>query len=199
LCYAYIAATFQETTPMRAVASLAGLALLATEAMFPAFGQSSANPSADQIVHSLTPSGTLGDATRGIRIGTPQGGLHTAQPPTAAPSVNLTVDFATGSASLTPAAMRTLDALGEALNNPTLAPYHFRIEGHTDTVGSKDMNQTLSERRADSVVGYLSARYHISSERLQAVGMGEANLLVPTPDQTPEPRNRRVVVVNVGS
>lgn len=184
---------------MRARASLAGLALLAMGAMFPAFGQSSANPSADQIVHSLTPTGSLGDATRGIRIGTPQGGLHTAQPQTATPSVNLTVDFATGSASLTPEAMRALDELGQALNNRTLAPYHFRIEGHTDTVGSKDTNQTLSERRADSVVSYLSAKYHISPDRLQPVGVGEANLLVPTPDQTPEPRNRRVVVVNVGS
>ena len=29
--------------------------------------------------------------------------------------------------------------------------------------------------------------------------MGEDRLLVPTPDQTPEPRNRRVLVVNIGS
>ena len=29
--------------------------------------------------------------------------------------------------------------------------------------------------------------------------MGEDGLLVPTPDQTPEPRNRRVQVVNIGS
>ena len=35
--------------------------------------------------------------------------------------------------------------------------------------------------------------------RLQPVGMGEDGLLVPTPDQTPEPRNRRVLVVNTGS
>jgi OOP family OmpA-OmpF porin len=116
-----------------------------------------------------------------------------------APSVNLNVQFRTNSAELTPAAMRTLDQLGRALSSPALSGYHFRIEGHTDTVGSADTNKTLSEHRAQSVVEYLTSKYNLDPSRLQAVGMGEDGLLVPTPAQTPDIRNRRVQVVNVGA
>ncbi len=116
-----------------------------------------------------------------------------------APSVNLNVQFRTNSAELTPAAMHTLDQLGRALSSEALAAYHFRIEGHTDTVGSPEANKTLSERRAQSVVEYLTSKYGVEPSRMQAVGMGEDGLLVQTPDQTPEIRNRRVQVVNVGA
>lgn len=115
------------------------------------------------------------------------------------PSVNLTVDFANGSAQLTPQAKATLDQLGQALSSSTLASYRFRIEGHTDTVGSESYNQALSERRAEAVVAYLEAKFGVQPSRLQAIGMGEQGLLVPTPPQTPEPRNRRVQVVNMGA
>ena len=49
------------------------------------------------------------------------------------------------------------------------------------------------------MVDYLASNFHIDRSRVEAIGMGEDQLLVPTPDQTPEPRNRRVHVVNIGS
>jgi OmpA-OmpF porin, OOP family len=49
------------------------------------------------------------------------------------------------------------------------------------------------------VVEYLATNFHVDRSRVQGIGMGEDGLLVPTPDQTPEPRNRRVQVVNLGS
>jgi OmpA-OmpF porin, OOP family len=180
------------------------------------------NPSADQIINSLRPSGNLvRGGTRGIRLA--PSGDASSQPeaaPTpaasqprvaasksvavpaaapAAPAVNLTVNFANGSAELTPAAIRTLDELGRALSSKDLAGYRFRIEGHTDTVGSLDYNRALSERRAEAVVDYVAKKYEVDPTRLQAVGMGEDGLLVPTPPQTPEPRNRRVQVINLGA
>jgi OmpA-OmpF porin, OOP family len=180
------------------------------------------NPSADQIINSLRPSGNLvRGGTRGIRLA--PSGDASSQPeaaPTpaasqprvaasksvavpaaapAAPAVNLTVNFANGSAELTPAATRTLDELGRALSSKDLAGYRFRIEGHTDTVGSLDYNRALSERRAEAVVDYVAKKYEVDPTRLQAVGMGEDGLLVPTPPQTPEPRNRRVQVINLGA
>jgi outer membrane protein OmpA-like peptidoglycan-associated protein len=109
------------------------------------------------------------------------------------------VQFATGSADLTPQAIQTLDNLGKAMSDQSLSPYRFRVEGHTDTVGTREMNKSLSERRADAVADYLATNFHIDRSRLQPVGMGEDNLLIPTPDQTNEPRNRRVQVVNIGS
>jgi outer membrane protein OmpA-like peptidoglycan-associated protein len=179
----------------------------------PAFGQTQANPSADSIVKSLTPTDGLGTGTRGIRIGngtpataSPQqqtGSAGAARPAgqtaTKAPAVSLNIQFASGSAELTPQAIHSLDQLGQALATPTLAAYHFRIEGHTDTVGSPDQNKSLSQRRAETVVNYLASKYQIDPSRLQAVGMGEDGLAVSTPPNTPEARNRRVLVVNVGS
>lgn len=182
----------------------------------PAFAQG--NPSADQIINSLKPTGNLAaGGTRGIRLAPPQGGAAAPAPvmhastsqarmasasPAAAsggPSVNLTVDFANGSAELTPQAMATLDQLGKALDSSDLANYRFRIEGHTDTVGSPALNKTLSERRAEAVVSYLTSKFNVQPSRLEPVGMGEQGLLVQTPPQTPEPRNRRVQVVNLGA
>jgi OOP family OmpA-OmpF porin len=182
------------------------------------------HPSADQIINSLKPSGNLVmGGTRGIRVVAPTNEAATqpapspAQQPrvasskpiavpaapapaaTSGPAVNLTVNFANGSADLTPDAVRTLDALGRALASQDLAGYHFRIEGHTDTVGSADYNRTLSERRAEAVVDYVARKYGVDPSRLQAVGMGEEGLLVATPPQTPEPRNRRVQVINLGA
>jgi outer membrane protein OmpA-like peptidoglycan-associated protein len=118
--------------------------------------------------------------------------------PVAPPSVNLSVTFATGSAELTPQAIRTLDELGKALASADLAGFRFRVEGHTDTVGSAEMNQTLSERRAAAVVQYLTSRHGIPAARLEAIGLGESRPLVPTGDEVNEPRNRRVQVVNIG-
>ena len=120
-------------------------------------------------------------------------------PADVAPSVDLTVQFANNSAELTPAAIRTLDQLGRALSSPALASYRFRIEGHTDTLGSADRNRALSDQRAKAVVDYLASRFAVDRARLEAVGLGQTQPLVPTGANVSEPRNRRVKVVNVGA
>jgi OOP family OmpA-OmpF porin len=172
-----------------------------------------ANPNSDAIVKALTPTGPgVAGPSRGIRMANPSPAAATsstnAAPGSAsatnasvgnAPSVNLSVQFEKGSAGLTASAMQTLNELGKALNEPSLAAYRFRIEGHTDTVGTADYNKQLSDRRAAAVVDYLAANFKVDRSRLEPVGMGEQGLLVPTPDQTSEPRNRRVAVVNLGS
>lgn len=116
-----------------------------------------------------------------------------------APSASITVTFASGSAILTPDAERALAPLGRALSSQELAGYRFRIEGHTDTVGTAMMNQSLSEQRAASVRQYLIAKFGVAPDRLVAVGLGDTQLLVPTPPQTSNAQNRRVQVVNIGS
>src|SRR5208283_4010320 len=184
------------------------LRLLAAVALFsagtalinPGHAQTSptGSPKSDEIVKALTPTGVIGPS-RGIRVANP--GSEPAAPSGpagAAPSVNLSVQFQSGSADLTAAAMQTLNQLGQALSQPALAPYRFRIEGHTDTVGTAAANKELSDRRAAAVLDYLATNFKVDRSRLEAVGMGEEGLLVPTPDQTSEPRNRRVAVVNLG-
>lgn len=196
--------------------------------LFAAFGAAAqGNPSSDQIINSLRPSGGMMGGTRGIRPvgpapaapeapGAAASSGRAARPAAphaaaaapattpatgtaAAPSVNLTVQFASGSAELTPAAVTTLTALGQALSSNTLGSYRFRIEGHTDTVGGAEANKTLSDRRAQAVVTFLVSRFHIDASRLDAVGMGEDGLLVQTPTNVAEPRNRRVQVINLGA
>jgi hypothetical protein len=49
------------------------------------------------------------------------------------------------------------------------------------------------------VVNYLANNFRVDRNRVEAIGMGVDGLLIPTPDQTPESRNRRVQVVNLGS
>jgi OmpA-OmpF porin, OOP family len=164
------------------------------------------NPSADAIIQSLKPGGNLTQGLRGIKMANPGGAATTAPaaPPAAkpdegGPSVSLTVEFATDSAELTPQSRQTLDQLGRALTSPDLAKFRFRIEGHTDTVGSPGYNKALSQRRASAVADYLEKNFGVVPTRLEAVGFGQDGLLVPTPPQTANAQNRRVKVVNLGS
>lgn len=117
--------------------------------------------------------------------------------PQGAPSVSITVTFLTGAATLTPQAEAALAPLGRALSSADLAAYRFRIEGHTDTVGDAGTNQVLSERRAQAVRNYLSNVYGVSASRLEAIGLGESRLAIPTGKGVDEPRNRRVQIVNL--
>lgn len=125
---------------------------------------------------------------------------HTVQTVSAqasGPSYSEGIPFPSGSAELTPAARAALDFWGKALTSDRLAGNRFRIVGHTDTVGSAEENMALSQRRAESVANYLVSQYGIPPARLEAQGMGQAELAVPTPPQTPEARNRRVQVINI--
>ncbi len=181
----------------------------------PALAQS--GPSVDQIIKSLTPTGDVTKAgTRGIRLSPPaetRGVTATTTPVAtrlnasgkrapsaepAAPTINLTVNFTSGSADLTPQAIMVLDKLGAALASDGLLTYRFRIEGHTDTVGTRDFNNSLSGRRAEAVVTYIRDKYKVDPARLEAVGMGSQRPVVATADQVDEPRNRRVQVTNIG-
>ena len=164
------------------------------------------NPSEDQIINDLRPDAqSLRGPTRGIRpAGLPNpehARVRQAGKPGSdeAPSVDLTVNFVSGSPELTPSARHTLDTLGRALISPPLASFRFRIEGHTDTVGNEADNQSLSEQRAQHVAAYLEEHYNISQSRFDTVGRGQTDLAVATPPQTAEARNRRVKVVNLGS
>lgn len=64
------------------------------------------------------------------------------------------------------------------------------VIGHTDTLGEEAYNDTLSLQRARAVRDLLVARGG-DPARIEAAGRGEREPRVPTPDETPEPRNRR--------
>jgi OOP family OmpA-OmpF porin len=99
------------------------------------------------------------------------------------------VNFASGSATLKPAAYETLRSVASAMK--ANEEIEVRIDGFTDSVGDDAKNLALSERRAQSVKNFLM-KEGIAAERLTVKGNGEANP-VDTND-TPEGRanNRRV-------
>lgn len=66
-----------------------------------------------------------------------------------------------------------------------------RIVGHTDSTGSDDYNQRLSERRAREVADYIAYR-RVSRERLEATGHGERYPIADNGSEAGRSRNRRV-------
>jgi Outer membrane protein and related peptidoglycan-associated (lipo)proteins len=111
-------------------------------------------------------------------------------------AISLQVQFNFNSTELTPASKARLGVVASALNTGKLANYKFRIEGHTDSVGSAQYNLKLSEHRARSVARHLTEQYHIKSSRLQTLGKGMSEPANPANPRASE--NRRVVIVNVG-
>jgi outer membrane protein OmpA-like peptidoglycan-associated protein len=105
------------------------------------------------------------------------------------------VTFATDSAAIATSEAPKLEAsqarIAEALaRHKNLGPIRLYIAGHTDTVGAPAYNLSLSQRRAQAIAAWFRKR----GLRLPVLyeGFGEFAPLVGTPDQTDEPRNRRV-------
>ena len=71
---------------------------------------------------------------------------------------DMRMSFVTGSAELTPAGRSEAMKFITALKSPALSTRKFRIEGHTDSVGSRETNLELSRRRAQSVVDFLASQ-----------------------------------------
>lgn len=67
------------------------------------------------------------------------------------------------------------------------------VTGHTDTTGAPEQNDDLSRRRAQEIRELLVAR-GFPAARIEAVGRGQRQLIVPTGPNVDEPRNRRVTV-----
>jgi len=67
------------------------------------------------------------------------------------------------------------------------------VTGHTDTVGDKSYNDTLSLERAKAVSKLFIAR-GIPADSVSVAGRGQRELLIQTADNVPEPLNRRVEI-----
>jgi outer membrane protein OmpA-like peptidoglycan-associated protein len=113
----------------------------------------------------------------------------TAAQATAPAALSLPVQFDFDSAEILPAARPQLDALARGiLLLPAQQP--VLIQGHTDTRGSDQYNDQLSQRRAHAVKRYPMASHGIDGSRLRAVGLGEHQ---PLPGVDPDAaENRRV-------
>jgi outer membrane protein OmpA-like peptidoglycan-associated protein len=100
--------------------------------------------------------------------------------------------FTTGTANLNMGAGAQLTKLAGFLNK--YPDRTAQIEGYTDSVGSDEYNQSLSQRRADAVKGYL-VHQGIDSQRLTATGNGEGSPVGDNTSATGRQQNRRVEVI----
>lgn len=105
------------------------------------------------------------------------------------------IEFETAKASLTPKGRQTVNKLAEILNKyPHIS---VEIAGHTDSDGSADFNQRLSQSRVDTVKNALIEQ-GIKAERLKAIGYGETKPLVPNDSRANKQKNRRVEINILG-
>ena len=104
--------------------------------------------------------------------------------------------FKTGSFELAPGARERLAKVsGILLAYPTL---HVQIEGHTDSVGTDEYNQNLSERRADAVRDYF-VQQGIAADSIQAKGFGKTVPIASNETAEGRQQNRRVELVLSGN
>lgn len=100
--------------------------------------------------------------------------------------------FDTGAATLKPGAQQALDRIAAFMQkNPDTK---VMIEGHTDSRGSDEYNQQLSQHRADAVSTALATR-GINPTRVAAVGRGEGFPVASNDDAAGRQQNRRVEIV----
>jgi outer membrane protein OmpA-like peptidoglycan-associated protein len=100
--------------------------------------------------------------------------------------------FDTGQATLKPGAGLALDRLANYMRqNPQTK---ILIEGHTDSIGSEEYNQALSQRRADAVASALESR-GVPADSIRAMGRGKDFPVATNATVAGRQQNRRVEVV----
>lgn len=100
--------------------------------------------------------------------------------------------FDTGKATLKPGAYATVDRLAATLKES--GGRKVEIEGHTDSVGSDELNQVLSQHRADSVAAALMQR-GVQSDQIIATGKGEGFPVAGNDNAAGRQQNRRVEMI----
>jgi outer membrane protein OmpA-like peptidoglycan-associated protein len=131
-----------------------------------------------------------------VRVIDPTGAYHlTTLVPWSVSIPHKEVSFANDSSAIAPGEVPKLEdslaKITEAVAKyQAVGPIRLYVVGHTDTVGSAKYNLGLSLRRAQAIAAWF--RTGAPALPIAYEGFGEQSLRVPTPDNTSEPRNRRV-------
>ena len=97
--------------------------------------------------------------------------------------------FENAKAALTQASTATLDSVAAAFKSCPEA--RLQVDGHTDSSGSEERNQTLSERRAEAVVEYLTSKGVVPG-LLGSAGYGQTKPVAPNDTPANKALNRRI-------
>ncbi|WP_077035837.1 OmpA family protein [Pelomonas sp. KK5] len=101
------------------------------------------------------------------------------------------ISFDVGRADIKPNLRGVLDDFAYGLKDDPAV--NVRIVGHTDNTGSDAVNDPLSQRRADSVRGYLEDR-GVAGSRIQTTGRGEHEPIADNATEAGRAKNRRVEI-----
>jgi len=102
-------------------------------------------------------------------------------------------NFQFGKADLPEEARGQLDKLIETLKaNPQGA--YIEIEGHTDSVGTNEVNQRVGLKRAEAVKIYLYEHHKVPLHRMSVISYGEEKPVAPNDTRDGRAQNRRVVI-----
>ena len=71
---------------------------------------------------------------------------------------------------------------------------YIEIEGHTDSIGDKTMNEKLGLARAEAVKRYLYEQYQIPLHKMNVISYGEEKPIAPNKTKAGRAQNRRVVI-----
>jgi OmpA-OmpF porin, OOP family len=129
------------------------------------------------------------DATTAADVQKAYPQLYAAMPPKPTKYV---LNFMPGGTTLTPESQEQLPKILQDATNRSGAD--MVVTGHTDSTGALVANDELSLKRA-KVVSQLLVDKGATASRLESVGRGKRELLVPTADEVDEPKNRRVEIV----
>ncbi len=99
--------------------------------------------------------------------------------------------FEAGGNVLTPESQAALATIRQEIAERPAS--EVMVIGHTDRVGNVDGNDRLSKTRAEGLRDLL-IESGVPADKLEAVGRGERDPLVPTDDEVDEPKNRRVEI-----
>jgi OOP family OmpA-OmpF porin len=135
---------------------------------------------ASDMADALNPTYTI---KNGLRVSASEQGLLDQT------LANRTIEFETGSATLTPQGRAILDQMAGVLVKMTTKT--VEIIGHTDNAGNRQSNIALSQARADAVKGYLVAR-GITPTQLTTTGVGPDQPIAPNDTNDGRARNRRI-------
>lgn len=103
------------------------------------------------------------------------------------------VTFAVDRSDVQPQFTRVLDDVARTLN--AYPQTTIDVVGHADSSGPDDYNQTLSERRASAVAGYLTGPGGVLPDRVFVAGMGERAPIADNATPAGRTQNRRVEII----
>lgn len=116
-----------------------------------------------------------------------------------ADGLRINVNFKSGSAVIDSSDTAKLKKVGQILSQKGAEKYAFIVEGHTDNVGTDNINQPLSEKRATAVVRYLNQQAGIPFAQLKPIGYGAKYPVATNTTNTGKKANRRVEISLAGS